>query len=144
MNTVRPINDRYGRPDEETTGHLRAGLDFLNAFRSVEPNMPLSYALGFMHVALDPGYGTVHYARAMAMHQPVTSRILLEIGQKTRTGGPGLGLVDSVYDTVDLRLKRYFLTPKGKLLVQAIVKEMSRRRMGEVIPLRSGKDVDQR
>lgn len=120
--------NRFEPPNEETIGYLRAAMELAQAFRSVEPTMPLSYATAFLAVALDPGHGTTHYAKVLGVVQPVASRHLLEIGQKTRTKEPGLGLVASEYNKVDLRLKRYFLTAKGKALLSQIEAAMSRRR----------------
>ena len=122
------MSDKFAPPSEDIVGHLRAATELLRAFRAIEPTMPTSYAAAFLAVALDPGKGTVHYAKVLGVVQPVASRHLLEIGQKTRTNEPGLGLVASEYDKVDLRLKRYFLTAKGNALLSQIEAAMSRRR----------------
>ncbi len=122
------MSDKFAPPNEDTAGHLRAATEMLDAFRAVEPSIPSSYIAAFLAVAMDPGHGTAHYSKSLGMLQPVGSRVLLEIGQKTRTGGPGLGLVAAEYDKDDLRLKRYFLTAKGRGLLSKIDVAMSRRR----------------
>lgn len=118
---------KFAPPNAEDLRSMRRGLDFLQAFRTVEPSLPSSYMVAFMAVAMEPGHGTVYYAKKLGMVQPVVSRILLEIGQKTRTGGAGLGLVDSATDPVDLRLRRYFLTPKGTALLNSLLKISNRK-----------------
>ena len=121
---------KFDKPSEETLACLNLLYEALDVFRAVEPSIPSSYVAAFLTVACDPGNGTVHYAKALGMLQPVASRVLLEIGQKTRTGQPGLGLVAAEYDLHDLRLKRYYLTPKGHQLVSRVEKAIRRKRMG--------------
>jgi DNA-binding MarR family transcriptional regulator len=101
-------------------------FDLFSAFREVAPSIPASYAQAFLAVAMKPGQPTGDYAHITGMRQPVVSRTLLEIGKKSRAGGMGLGLVDSVDDNQDLRVKRYFLTPKGHKLIKDILDVMAR------------------
>jgi DNA-binding MarR family transcriptional regulator len=123
---------RFEVPNDATLGNLRSGFEFLQAFNAaMGQQAPLSYQLAFLLVAMEPGHGTVHYAKKLGMHQPVISRILLEIGQKSRAGGPGLGLVAAEIDPTDLRARRYFLTPSGRALLDQITGALSRRRKGD-------------
>jgi len=122
---------KFDKPLDETLSCLMLVSEAVDVFRAVEPSIPSSYIAAFLAVAMDPGNGTVHYSKQLGMLQPVASRVLLEIGQKTRTGQPGLGLVAAEYDLHDLRLKRYYLTPKGHALIMRLEKAISRRRKGE-------------
>lgn len=122
---------KFTPPSEATISNLRAGMEFLQAFNELMPRAPMSYGLAFLEVASDPGHGASHYGKRLDFLQPVISRILLEIGQKSRDGGPGAGLVDSIVDPVDLRHKRYHLTPEGKALLKKIDTALSRRRKGD-------------
>lgn len=131
MNAATTDGRKFDVPSDETLGHLRTLYEALNAFRTVDPSIPSSYVAAFLAVAMDPGNGTVHYSKTLGMLQPVASRVLLEIGQKTRTGQPGLGLVAAEYDLHDLRLKRYYLTQKGHVLLRQVEKAMARRRKGD-------------
>lgn len=94
----------------------------LQAFRALEPTMPTAYAAAFLAVALKPGQGVSYYANQLGMLGPVASRILLEIGQKTRKEDQeSLQLVDTVTHPDDLRAKMFFLTAKGERLLRTIL-----------------------
>jgi DNA-binding MarR family transcriptional regulator len=93
----------------------------IDAFRKIDTAMPSSYMRMFLAIARKPGYGSSVYARELGMVQPVASRIILELGQKTRSGGPGYELLDSDIDEEDFRLKRTYLTAKGQELYREIV-----------------------
>lgn len=97
-------------------------LNFLNVFREeIDTAIPATYMAAFLLVALKPGKGASDYGRELGLAQAVTSRILLEIGKKSRTGKEGYGLVDSDQDPIDLRLRRNYLTPKGEALFKKIM-----------------------
>lgn len=95
---------------------------FVDAFRVIRDGiMPSSYIRTFLAVAKEPGHGSSIYARKLGMVHAVASRILLELGQKTRWGGPGLMLLDTEVDSADRRIKRIFLTPAGQALFREVL-----------------------
>ena len=110
------------------TGQEATTLDRLSmvidAFRLVDPKMPSSYISAFLAVARKPGFGPSEYAKMIGTIQPIMSRVLLEIGPRSREGGAGYGLVDRVVHEESLRNQRYFLTPKGKQMIQQITKHL--------------------
>lgn len=121
--TTASVNsNRYSKPVGEEVRRLNHLLHVVDLFRAREPKMPISYMLGFLAVAMDPGKGPSDYARALGTIQPVMSRILLEIGKKARHRGESLGLVDYEQDPGNLRTHRYFLTQKGKLFYRDLMK----------------------
>ena len=102
-------------------------LRALEVFREeVDGALPASYMMAFLMVALNPGKGTGDYGKAMGVSQPVISRILLEIGPKSRTGQPGQGLVDSALNPTDYRYKQTYLTPKGRVLLRKLMNAMGK------------------
>ena len=115
------VRDRYASPSDDDQRRLTRLIAIFQIMRDINPTLPVSYAQAFLAVALSPGQGPAHYAKALGVVQPVASRTLLEIGKKARTGGPGLGLVDSQQDPVDLRTLHYYLTPKGRSLFEHIM-----------------------
>lgn len=115
---------RFEQPTEHEAARLEAMLRAIGAMRSLEPNMPTSYMTAFLAVALKPGQSVSDYARECGTIQPIMSRILLEIGKKSRNGGPGLELVDSKPSAESLRTHEVFLTPKGKQLQRQILMAM--------------------
>lgn len=118
--------DRFASPSDDDHRRLSRLIAIIQVLREVSPTLPLSYAQAFLYVAMNPGHGPVTYAQALGVVQPVASRTLLEIGKKTRTGGPGLGLVDSQPDDTDLRLSRYFLTTRGYKLMAKVMQIIER------------------
>jgi DNA-binding MarR family transcriptional regulator len=93
----------------------------MNVFSTIGPPLSLHYVRAFLAVAAMPGLGTSEYARLLELDQAVTSRILLEIGKKTRKGDPGRDLVEAENDEVDLRKKHYYLTHKGREVFDRIM-----------------------
>ncbi len=101
-------------------------INAMEVFREYDTAFPMSYAVAFLMVALKPGKGSSDYARDLGLAQAVTSRLMLEIGKKSRHGGEGLGLIDSLPDPNDLRARKNFLTPKGKTLYRKILAALGR------------------
>ncbi len=121
------IRDRFAPPSADDAATLRRLVALIDAFRQIEPSMPTSYIAGFLAVATEPGMGATFYARKLGVIVPVASRILLEMGKKTRTGGPGHELVDSVQATDDLRQWNFYVTPRGRKLLDRCIALMNQK-----------------
>lgn len=117
--------DRFTPPDEETAQTLRAAIAFIEVFRELHDAMPASYIAAFLSVALGPGQRVTDYAQGTGRLRPVASRNLNEMGQKSRRGRPGHQLLDSVKDPEDGRAVNYYLTPKGKQVVERAIKALN-------------------
>lgn len=100
---------------------MRKVQRIIEAFQRIDHKIPSTYIAAFIAVALDPGKGPTQYAKALNSTQPLVSRFLLEIGQKSRYRDEPLGLVDRDVSPHSLREQEYFLTPRGRALVQEIV-----------------------
>ena len=75
-------------------------------------------------VALDEGKGVNAYARAMGIHRSAMSRCLHDIGDRARSGGPGLGLVTiDPHPTVSQR-SQVRLTAKGRSIAQEVFSQV--------------------
>lgn len=121
---MTPPRDKFPQPDADTAKSIARLAAAIAVFREIDPAMPTGYVLAFLAVARAPGRGVSDIAQALGMLRPVCSRILLEIGKKARTGGKGLGLVDSVSSNEDLRAVHYQLTVKGKQLLNRVLVRM--------------------
>lgn len=113
--------DRFAKLPAEDALKIERQARVIDLFREFNTAFPASYMAAFLLVAANPGKPTSEYAKMMGMAQAVGSRLMLEIGPKTRTGEEGLGLIDSAPDPKDLRVKRAYLTPKGKALLRRIL-----------------------
>lgn len=96
----------------------------VEAFRKVDHKIPASYIAAYLAVALEPSKGPTHYAKVLGTIQPIASRMLLEIGPKARHKDEPLGLVDKDVSPHSLRDHEYFLTLRGKALMQEIIEIM--------------------
>jgi DNA-binding MarR family transcriptional regulator len=119
--TMPSASDKFAElPDDESLRVERL-LRAVEIFREFDTAFPASYMAAFMYVALQPGKGPSEIGESMGVAQAAASRLILEIGQKSRHGGEGLGLVDSAPDPADMRVKRLFLTTKGRQLLRRLL-----------------------
>ena len=66
----------------------------LKPLSNLRRSIPLPYAITFLTVALEEGRPVGAYARDLDLNRYVMSRYMQCIGEKSRNGGPGLGLDD--------------------------------------------------
>lgn len=121
---------RFREPPLGDIRRLEHAMELTTIFRVIDPRLPVSYLQAFLAVARAPGLSTSQYAEMCGTTQPVMSRMLLEMGDKSRMRDEGLQLVDYDRDRGDLRKTRYFLTDKGKELFKrftALYKRYERR-----------------
>ena len=83
--------------------------------------MPLQYLTSFLLVAMEEGLSVSDYAKKAGVSNSVMSRHLLDIGDRSRHGEPGFGLVTFSPRMENLREHEYRLTAKGKMLWEEIV-----------------------
>jgi DNA-binding MarR family transcriptional regulator len=97
----------------------------LRQFRtSIDPNIPAQMLQTFMTVAMNEGKSLTEIAQLVSSNISTTSRHLLELGERNRRMEPGFNLVARTTDPMNLRQNAYTLTPKGKLLLDAVIKIM--------------------
>jgi hypothetical protein len=98
----------------------------LKSLTNVRASMPLPCITTFLMVALEEGKGVCAYARAAGIHRAAMSRYLHEIGDKTRHGSPGLGLVAVEPHPVYPRRRQILLTDKGRSIAKEMFQQMKR------------------
>lgn len=101
-------------------------LHAIQTFREIRPDMPASSMVGFLTVALKPGITPTETSKHVGpgWNGSMTSRMLLELGAKKRSGGEGEKLIEQHQDLQDLRMKRYTLTAAGRRLLNKLVSRM--------------------
>jgi DNA-binding MarR family transcriptional regulator len=107
--------------DKRKLGTMLQGL---SPFVTIRHTLPMQYVVSFLLVALDEGKGVMEYSKQAGVSQSVMSRHLLDLGDKSRDGGPGYGLVTSKADPTNLRRKPVVLTNKGRAIANAIIRAM--------------------
>jgi DNA-binding MarR family transcriptional regulator len=88
---------------------------------SIDPLVPTQLVQAFLTVALEEGMTLTDIAEKLGTNLSTASRQLLDLGERNRKMEPGYMLVNRVVDPNNLRVNRYTLTPKGKLLVDELV-----------------------
>jgi len=128
MNATK-TDTRFAPPADEDAKAIRALLDVMRLFRKESPTIPMSYAMGFLLVALKPGGGSTDYMEDLDTIQPIMSRIMLALAKherRNRGEDSGFDLIDMANDPLDLRRKRAFLTPRGRALMTSVLKVINR------------------
>jgi hypothetical protein len=97
----------------------------IKLFRDVHLEITSSYIDTFMAVARRPGLTVAEYSELVGHIQPVTSRMLLDLGPRTREGKEGLLLIRQVRSKTDLRMVTYTIAPKGARLLMRILRELA-------------------
>ena len=65
--------------------------------------MPVGEVIMFLQVALNEGASLTELCEAVGMKKSTASRYLLDLSDKTRSGGQGYGLVTRETDPEELR-----------------------------------------
>jgi DNA-binding MarR family transcriptional regulator len=107
---------------DEDTKAIKNVLVWIDAFREVRKTMPLQHAYTFLLVAMSEGLSVSEYAERAGVAQTVMTRHLMDIGLQTRRREPGLDLVKTKTNPLDMRQHQAFLTQKGKALLHKIIR----------------------
>jgi DNA-binding MarR family transcriptional regulator len=101
---------------------LRKLLSALEHFRAIKPTLPIQYIVAYLLVALDEGNGPTELGAKSGVSQSVMSRHLLDIGERNRHMEPGLGLIHTRPDPMELRRHQAFLSDVGKALAHKLIR----------------------
>ena len=92
----------------------------LIAFRALQPSMTIQVAHTFLLAAMHEGKSLTEIAQLSGFRFPTVSRNILDLGPRNRKREPGLGLVLTVTDPMELRRKQVQLTDKGRALLNQL------------------------
>jgi DNA-binding MarR family transcriptional regulator len=104
--------------------HLDKVSGLFQAFRTLDPTMPLQLAYTFILCAMHEGESIGEIARRAGFATSTTSRHILDLGEFDRMKRPGYQLVETKIDPLELRKKSVHLTPKGKNLLNQLLSTM--------------------
>lgn len=108
----------------EDKRHLDKVSGLFQAFRALDPTMPLQLAYTFILCAIYEGESIGDIARRAGFATSTTSRHILDLGDFDRMKRPGYKLIETKIDPMELRRKTVHLTHKGKNLLNQLLLTM--------------------
>jgi DNA-binding MarR family transcriptional regulator len=93
----------------------------MSTLRQINPTMSIQVVHTLMLIALHEGASVTEIAKMSGFKLPTVSRNILDLGKQDRRRQPGLGLVETKVDPMELRKKQVALTPKGQDLLRQII-----------------------
>jgi len=112
---------RQSLTDEEKR-LVKTLLVALDIMRELRGDMPMQYVMTFRLVAEEEGLGITEYAQKAGVAQSVMTRHVLDIGDRDRYRGEGMGLVYKQVDPMEQRKHRVWLTDKGRVIMRRIIR----------------------
>lgn len=111
-------------PFEDEDGVKRLERALRQVRTAIDPTVPTQLVQAFLAVALNEGQTLTELAEHLGTNISTASRQLLDLGERNRKMEPGYNLVDRKVDPMNLRVNRYSLTPKGRLLIKELAEIM--------------------
>ena len=90
----------------------------LEAFRTLDPDLPIQYALSFMTIAQSEGISIGELAERLGIAQSSASRNVAALSRWHSFGKAGLDLVQAQEDPRERRRKIVTLTDKGRAFLE--------------------------
>ena len=93
----------------------------INTLRALDPEIPMSAIVVLLETARHNEISHSDLAERVSLSRSSLGRALAYLGDRhwNRVGKKGgLGLVESIFDPIDLRARIARLTPKGKTFIQ--------------------------
>ncbi len=106
----------------------------LEEFRTLDPDLPIQYALSFLTLAQNEGLSMGELAQRLAIAQSSASRNIAALSDWHSFGKPGLGLVDAREDPRERRRKLVSLTAKGHAFLHRLTALMAGHNVPEAAP----------
>lgn len=106
-------------PQQKT---LTALIYALEELRKLDEEMPIQTAVTFLTAALKPDTSMRELSERTGLGQSSCSRNVSALGKWKAPGKPGHEVITAVEDVTDRRCKVVRLTPKGKRIVDSIVR----------------------
>ena len=103
----------------------------LEEFRTLDPDLPIQYALSFLTLAQNEGLSMGELAQRLAIAQSSASRNIAALSDWHSFGKPGLGLVEAREDPRERRRKLVSLTGKGRAFLHRLTALMVGHRIAD-------------
>jgi hypothetical protein len=103
---------------------IQSLLQALDTFLKLRGPIPLRELVVFLHIVLDEGNQAIEYADRLKLRRAEMSKYVHDLGDRSRGGGPGLGLIEFKPLGNPHNRQPIFLTKKGRLVASAILKSL--------------------
>lgn len=117
---VTALRDTGGNPTGWQPDALDPLVRVLEAFRVLDPDLPIQYALSFLTVARNEGMSIRDLSERLGIAQSSSSRNVAALSKWHSFGKAGLDLVQAVEDPRERRRKILTLTPAGQALADRL------------------------
>lgn len=101
-------------------------LEVVDMFLHINPRMPLRSLQAFLQVAAHPGLNVSEHAEISGLSMSTMSRNLLDLSDSHRSYDSGYRLIETRGDEGDQRGKRYYLTKRGRKMVDDAMEKIER------------------
>jgi DNA-binding MarR family transcriptional regulator len=105
-------------------GLSKALLLALEPVSNLRGPVPLRLVTAFLTVAANEGEGVCEYARCLGIHRGTASRLIHELTDRSRHGGPGLGLISIYTGSGRPSRQEIVLTKKGRAIARAVLRRL--------------------
>ncbi|HYE53042.1 MAG TPA: winged helix DNA-binding protein [Azospirillaceae bacterium] len=92
----------------------------LEEFRTLDPDLPIQYALSFLTIAQNEGMSIRDLSERLGIAQSSASRNVAALSKWHSFGKAGHDLIEAVEDPRERRRKIVTLTPKGRALAERL------------------------
>jgi DNA-binding MarR family transcriptional regulator len=121
------------RADKRVIQSVLSALEPLSNVRGARGPVPVRLVTAFLAVASNEGQGLGEYARSLGIHRANVSRFIHELADRSRDGGPGLGLVSIDEGGRPNRQQEIFLTKKGRAVARAMQRSLRSRQTEQTL-----------
>jgi DNA-binding MarR family transcriptional regulator len=105
-------------PPPGRNAEIGTAVRLLEAFRRLDPDLPIQYALSFLTIAENEGLSMRDLSERLGIAQSSASRNVAALSQWHSFGKPGHDLVEAREDPRERRRKIITLTTKGAALIR--------------------------
>ncbi|HZH28845.1 MAG TPA: winged helix-turn-helix transcriptional regulator [Azospirillaceae bacterium] len=106
--------------DATRSPEIGTAVRLLEAFRRLDPDLPIQYALSFLTIAENEGLSMRELSEKLGIAQSSASRNVAALSRWHSFGKPGHDLVEAHEDPRERRRKVITLTDKGRALLEEL------------------------
>lgn len=117
VRTPETITGELSADERSLLSYIKRVLDVLQTIRV---DFPMGAAGALVMVALNEGGTVAEYTKSSGAHAQSLHRQLLDLTDRNRFGRPGYGLIEPREAPEDRRARRYYLTAKGRELLDRL------------------------